>query len=222
MCEKHWCLWQAYECLSQDAKRAEFNLERRSSRCIECYRTPCATSNHLATTRGFLPRERSGQKTRQGFKDLRTRFSEEIQVIENCLRANKASTKEFPIFNTRKEHPIFNPSDYHFQGYPHQRTERFTRSPRAFTTWRQRHNQMARWGNLTPQSLNLDPHLDHWSPNFLISVCRPNLLISVSLEQRIPYTRLMFMSFLVQQSSIWHRTIMMHYTQIYIYIYFFG
>ncbi|XP_058203187.1 uncharacterized protein LOC131317656 [Rhododendron vialii] len=127
-------LSEAYECLSQDAKRAEFNLERRSSRCIECNRTPYATSNHPATTRGFLPSERSGQKTRQGFKDLRTRFSEEIQVIENCLRANKASTKEFPIFNTRKEHPIFNPSDYRSQGYPHQRTEGFTRSARAFTT----------------------------------------------------------------------------------------
>ncbi|KAH7859248.1 hypothetical protein Vadar_033620 [Vaccinium darrowii] len=129
---------EAYECLSQDAKRAEFNLERQSSRCIECNRGPYASSNarsnHSAATRGFLPTERSSQKNKHGFKDLRTRFSEEIKVIENCLRATKAATKEFSSFNTRKEHPIFNPSDYRFTGYPHQRTEGYTRNPRAFTT----------------------------------------------------------------------------------------
>lgn len=42
---------------------------------------------------------------------------EESRVIEDCLEASKSNT---PIFGAiRKEIPVFNPSDYLSQGYPH-------------------------------------------------------------------------------------------------------
>ncbi|PSR85097.1 Chaperone protein like [Actinidia chinensis var. chinensis] len=108
---------EAYGCLSEAKKRAEFNFQRQNSYCSECNRI----GPHAAKTKGVFPTQKlRSQKIIQGLKDLRARFAEEIRVIENCLKAT--STKESPIFNPREDHPIYNPSEYLSRGYAQQRT----------------------------------------------------------------------------------------------------
>lgn len=71
----------------------------------------------------------------RGLKDIRDRFREETKVIEKCLKTNSvnaSSRKESVLFGQpdcllrssslragHKESPVFNPSDYAFDGYPH-------------------------------------------------------------------------------------------------------
>lgn len=68
--------------------------------------------------------------------DIKERFKGEAKVIENCLSAAAASRKESLLVNpssnlfqnrhrNQKETPIFDPSDYLFQGYPHLRNRMF-------------------------------------------------------------------------------------------------
>ncbi|KAL6955890.1 hypothetical protein U1Q18_047486 [Sarracenia purpurea var. burkii] len=121
-------MFDAYACLSDNTKRAQFNSARRNNHCNECSsRIRHAPATTAAKIRGLLPTERlSSQKLMQGFKDLRARLEEEIQVIENSLRGARgakaaSSTKESPIFNPKKDHPIFDSSDFLFRGYPHRR-----------------------------------------------------------------------------------------------------
>lgn len=67
---------------------------------------------------------------------MRDRFKEEAKVVDNCLRVNSMSRKEPTLYNGdtvdylhrskslhrfEKETPVFNPSDYLYQGYPHMR-----------------------------------------------------------------------------------------------------
>ncbi|KAK9288961.1 hypothetical protein L1049_017432 [Liquidambar formosana] len=134
---------EAFGCLSDNVKRRAFDLERRKNFCIECNKIPFKTCNPptssiAAKLNGLNPADRSrSSKILRGLKGIRDRFKEEARVIENCLRATAASGKESPLFNhpsdclfkgsyfnqgTRKESPIFNPSDYLFPGYPHLRT----------------------------------------------------------------------------------------------------
>ncbi|KAJ7955157.1 DnaJ domain-containing protein [Quillaja saponaria] len=133
---------EAYTCLSDKAKREAFDLARRKNFCFECNRIPyttgkefenCNASRFKAWNRTNLSRS---CKLWRSLKDIRERFREEAKVIENCLRSNTASRKESPLFNPseyllrsnsqprfQKESPIFNPSDYFYQGYPHMRTQ---------------------------------------------------------------------------------------------------
>ncbi|KAA8548975.1 hypothetical protein F0562_000659 [Nyssa sinensis] len=151
---------EAYACLSDDAKRRAFNLERRNSFCNECNRVPYSTCNppinsNAAKIKGLFPAGRlKSNKFLRRLKDIRTRFKEEVTVIETCLRANTTSRKElpisnpsrkeFPIFNpSRKESPVFNPSDYVFEGYPHHRTCIY-KKPESF------------WCRTTPEMFNFE------------------------------------------------------------------
>ncbi|XVF38777.1 hypothetical protein REPUB_Repub20aG0131100 [Reevesia pubescens] len=138
---------EAYSCLSDNVKRRAFNSERWTYFCIECKRIPYsnANSNHsskLKAAQDPTNCSRSG-KVVQGLKDMRDRFTEEIRVIENCLRVNSLSRRESPLFNPsnnlcqskvkhksqRSETPIFEPS--HFQGYPHLRSQVY-KKPESF------------------------------------------------------------------------------------------
>ncbi|KAM5568885.1 dnaJ-related protein rsp1 [Rosa sericea] len=133
---------EAYSCLSDHENRRAFDLERWSKFCFECGTIPYTTyktpSNAKASEhKGWNPTSRSRScKVIKGLKDMRNRFREEARVIENCLRANNAASRnESSLFsppsyvsqsnsNPRlsRETPVFNPSDHVVQGYPHLRT----------------------------------------------------------------------------------------------------
>ncbi|XP_022760611.1 pre-mRNA-splicing factor cwf23 [Durio zibethinus] len=142
---------EAYTCLSDNVRRRAFNLERWKYFCIECNRIPYSSGNSLANSQhSSKPKvqdpmnfSRSGRVV-QGLKDMRDRFKEEIRVIENCLRVHSLSRRESPLFNpsnnlcqseikqkSQRETPIFEPSDYLFQGYPHLRSQIY-KKPESF------------------------------------------------------------------------------------------
>ncbi|KAL4271153.1 hypothetical protein GQ457_13G014460 [Hibiscus cannabinus] len=114
---------EAYACLSDNAKRRVFNIERWKHFCHECNRIPY--SNDISQ------RSKSGKFLRN-LREIGDRLREEIRVIENCLRMNSMSRRDFPSTNKvyelnkqERETPVFEPSDYMFQGYPHLRGQIF-------------------------------------------------------------------------------------------------
>ncbi|KAJ4830711.1 hypothetical protein Tsubulata_048439 [Turnera subulata] len=132
---------EAYSCLSDNAKRGAFNVERCKKFCIDCNRIPYTPNpTKLGSNWNRVQRE---------LKYNRNRFKEETEVVENCLRVNAAARKESPVFNpsdylfqsntrqrAQRESPIFNPSDY-FRGYPHTR-DRFYKKPEDLTYWQRK------------------------------------------------------------------------------------
>lgn len=91
-------------------KRGAFDSERWKLFCRDCKgipytTTPCNPSSHSSPSK-LKP-------LMQDLRDIRDRLKEEARVIENCFKTNAAS---------REESPLFNPSDYQFQGYPHHRS----------------------------------------------------------------------------------------------------
>uniref|UniRef100_F6H6V8 J domain-containing protein n=1 Tax=Vitis vinifera TaxID=29760 RepID=F6H6V8_VITVI len=111
-------LLRAYACLSDDVKRRTFDSERWRSFCRDCNRIPYTACNPSANSgsaklKPLNPTNWSRYyKVFRGLRDIRDRLKEEARVIENCFKTNAASREEFPLFN---------PSDYQFQGYPHHR-----------------------------------------------------------------------------------------------------
>ncbi|KAL9410239.1 hypothetical protein AB3S75_044076 [Citrus x aurantiifolia] len=138
---------EAYTCLSDTAKRRAFNLERWKKFCIECNRIPYTSCKSPVNSRAskykaWNPAAWSrSYKILRNLRDIKERFKEEAKVIENCLSA-AASRKESLLVNpssnlfqsrhrTQKETPVFDPSDYLFQGYPHLRNRMFIK-PQSF------------------------------------------------------------------------------------------
>ncbi|XP_008438915.1 uncharacterized protein LOC103483872 [Cucumis melo] len=138
---------EGYGCLSDNVKRRAFDLDRKNKFCPDCntipYRnfTSATNLNALNIFGGFHNNIHGG-----GLRDMKERLREEANVIENCLRANNSSsTTETSLFNppgcnmfhhrNYKETPIFNPSDYVCQGYPHFRT-RIHPKARSFRCFR--------------------------------------------------------------------------------------
>ncbi|KAL1810980.1 hypothetical protein ACET3Z_021045 [Daucus carota] len=75
-----------------------------------------------------LKRFRSNKNSNE-MNDIKAEFKEEAGVIEQCLKINGASRKEFPSFNSlTKEIPVFNPSDYLAHGYPYYRSRNYTKA----------------------------------------------------------------------------------------------
>ncbi|KAK6913735.1 DnaJ domain [Dillenia turbinata] len=117
---------EGYSCLCDDNKRRAFDLERWKSSSIECNELPApySTCNFesyptASNLNGLHPNDRlRSDKARRGLKDFRDRLKEEIRVIENCLKANTASRKEFPLFNPESM----------FEGYPHHRTRLYKKA----------------------------------------------------------------------------------------------
>ncbi|TXG71663.1 hypothetical protein EZV62_000242 [Acer yangbiense] len=138
---------EAYTCLSDSAKRRAFNLKRWKDFCIECNKIPytnCKLSpiqpTHSSKHKAWKPANwpSKSYKFLRNLRDIKERFKEEARVIEHCLSSTTtttASSRQEPSLvhpsenlfrsNTldriRKESPIFDPSDYIFQGYPHLR-----------------------------------------------------------------------------------------------------
>lgn len=116
--------FQAHACLSDKTKRKSFNSERWKNFCKECYKKSqfMSSGNHcnFRNQRAFYPTEQQAKSDRMmnTLKEVQNRLREECGVIENCLRANKASRKEFPIFNPSKQ-LLYSP------GYPHYQTRVF-------------------------------------------------------------------------------------------------
>ncbi|CAI9779742.1 unnamed protein product [Fraxinus pennsylvanica] len=120
---------EAYFCLSDSSRKAAFDSERKNSFCSECSRPPSRRKDEVEGI--SYPGRKNFNGIIQRMKNLRTRLEEEATIIEKCLKANAASKGEFPVFGAKTESPIFNPSDYQFQGYPHQRANNYTK-PESF------------------------------------------------------------------------------------------
>ncbi|KAL0368194.1 UNVERIFIED_CONTAM: Chaperone protein DnaJ [Sesamum calycinum] len=120
---------EAYYCLSDNGRRAAFDLERKAISCCECSTVPRTNSElprhtNVKIQTPYQEPLRFNQIHRR-IKELRTKLKEEATIIEKCLKTNAITSKrETPNINaTRgKETPVFNPSNYQYKGYPHNRT----------------------------------------------------------------------------------------------------
>ncbi|KAL2244298.1 dnaJ homolog subfamily C member 21 [Sesamum indicum] len=120
---------EAYYCLSDNGRRAAFDLERKTISCSECNTIPRTNSELLRHTNVKIQTPykeplRFSQINRR-IKELRTKLKEEATIIEKCLKTNAiTSRKDSPNINAtrEKELPVFNPSNYQYKGYPHHRT----------------------------------------------------------------------------------------------------
>ncbi|CAN6726530.1 unnamed protein product [Malus baccata var. baccata] len=145
---------EAYSCLSDDAKRRVFDLERWRRFCSECGTITYTTTHHNSPStanpnpsshhKPYNPTNSRPCKVTKGLKDVRNRFREEVRVIESCLKANAAAgtpgkqsssslftpPAAFDAFQSRfpRESPVFNPSDHKVQGYPHLRARIYEKS----------------------------------------------------------------------------------------------
>ncbi|KAK7264668.1 hypothetical protein RJT34_32278 [Clitoria ternatea] len=149
---------EAYACLSDAANRNAFDSERYKHFCYVCKRIPYTSSNVPGNSGGsgfrawdIISRSRSFKFLRN-IRDIRERLRDETKVIENCLRTNSMSRKESPPHNPvglihrskslhsfEKESPVFNPSDYLYQGYPHLRSHIYKNNS---TFWYLQRNSM--------------------------------------------------------------------------------
>ncbi|KAG5101364.1 hypothetical protein AAZX31_17G028500 [Glycine max] len=174
---------EAYACLSNAAKRKAFDLERCKHFCFECKRIPYTSSNVPGNSSGsvfkawnMITRSRSFKLWRN-IRDMRERFMDEAKVIENCLRTNSMSRKESPPYDSagflhrsksmhrfEKETPVFNPSDYLYQGYPHLRSNIYKNSS---TFWYLQRNSMLH--NEKGGALHASPVFDVKSRNLFAS-----------------------------------------------------
>lgn len=155
---------QAYSCLSDTVQRKAFDIKRWRSFCFECLNANLANPNTSKHKAWSAPSGWRSHKILRSLKDLRDRFREETRVIENCLKTNAAaSRKATSLFGpsscllrsnshsgSHKECPIFNPSDYVFEGYPHIRSRVYKKPDNNF------------WFLQTRQVLNCERSRGKW------------------------------------------------------------
>lgn len=125
---------QAYFCLSDNARRAAFDSERK--RTISCNMKIPSTGNDPSRTNVKIRKpdqetfSRSNNRVQRRMKELQSKLRDEATIIEKCVIANATASRR-EVLNasgTRSETPIFNPSGYHHDhhqyqgsyGYPHQ------------------------------------------------------------------------------------------------------
>ncbi|KAL3820142.1 hypothetical protein ACJIZ3_006047 [Penstemon smallii] len=106
---------EAYFCLSNDARRAAFDSERKkNTSCSECNKNPYITNNNTTNIKISKSHQECSRYNRikKRMNELRTKLKDEATIIEKCLIV-KSSVR-------RTESPVFNPSDYYqYKGYPH-------------------------------------------------------------------------------------------------------
>ncbi|XP_059280753.1 uncharacterized protein LOC132034422 [Lycium ferocissimum] len=121
---------QAYVCLTDEAGREAFETDRRNHICPKCSiksseKTP-RHGNVAKVAKTFPPTDKAWPVSRsisRRVKELKARFMEEVAVINTCLKAKSSpatySMNQPQTFTRQNEIPIFNPSNYELQGYPH-------------------------------------------------------------------------------------------------------
>lgn len=124
-------LLQAYECLSDKAKRNAFNSQRWSNLCKECYRR-YRSMEHVHRQRCWQSTgQASSYKVMNNLRQMQKRFREECEVIESCMRANQSYWKESPVFSPY-EQLLSSP------GYPHSREATTLEKPMSSSHWQAR------------------------------------------------------------------------------------
>ncbi|XP_021725048.1 uncharacterized protein LOC110692346 [Chenopodium quinoa] len=108
---------QAYNCLSDEAKRISFNLERLRNHCTQCSRIPHNTnpthnSNTSSSNSSNSTKNSKFYKLQQHCRAIRDQLIHEAKVIESCIRVHQ---------RPKNEYPVFDPSSYTHSGYPHMR-----------------------------------------------------------------------------------------------------
>ncbi|XP_055818366.1 uncharacterized protein LOC129887326 [Solanum dulcamara] len=123
-------LYQAYVCLTDEASREAFETDRRNHICPKCSiksseKTP-RQRNVAQVVKTFPPPDMERTVSRsisRRVKELKARFTEEVAVINTCLKAKSSlstySMNQPQTLTRQNETPIFNPSNYELQGYPH-------------------------------------------------------------------------------------------------------
>ncbi|KAK9076063.1 hypothetical protein SSX86_004396 [Deinandra increscens subsp. villosa] len=112
---------EAYACLSDEAKRLDFDVKRWNNLCKECMKTPQSRTKVKGSSSSSHSSVRSrSKKISTRLKEVKARFMEEAGVIEKCLKANAK------VDVLDKQIPVFDPNDYgrNDQGYPHFRVWR--------------------------------------------------------------------------------------------------
>ncbi|XP_076906713.1 uncharacterized protein LOC143562926 [Bidens hawaiensis] len=130
---------EAYACLSDKAKRLEFDVKRWDNLCRECIKMPQSRTKVKGSISSPSDRSRS-KKISARVKEVKARFMEEARVIEKCLKANA----KVDVFN--KQIPVFNPNDCGNKGYPH------------FRVWRCNELKKSKWLNRTFVFENQEQH----------------------------------------------------------------
>ncbi|CAL9064785.1 uncharacterized protein LOC135679297 [Musa acuminata AAA Group] len=121
---------EAYECLSDKAKRNAFNSQRWSNLCKECYRRS-RSKEHVHRQRCWQSTgQASSYKVMNNLRQMQKRFREECEVMESCMRANQSYWKESPVFSPY-EQLLSSP------GYPHSR-EATLEKPMSSSHWQAR------------------------------------------------------------------------------------
>ncbi|XP_020243572.1 uncharacterized protein LOC109821828 [Asparagus officinalis] len=102
---------EAYECLSDEARRKTFNSERKINFCKDCHRK----SQQSTSKKNHKDAPRTKQnKFLRALKEVQNKLKEECKVIENSLRVKEASRD--------MGSPLFDPSHrLQFPDYPHYR-----------------------------------------------------------------------------------------------------
>ncbi|KAG8372916.1 hypothetical protein BUALT_Bualt12G0116800 [Buddleja alternifolia] len=109
---------EAYFCLSNNARRAAFDSERKKNiSCIKCNMILYPTSNPPKVYQETSRFDRVQRRMRE----LRNKLKDEAVIIEKCLMSN-ARASSVNANGIRTETPVFNPSDHQNKGYPHHRT----------------------------------------------------------------------------------------------------
>uniref|UniRef100_A0A8R7Q9R8 J domain-containing protein n=1 Tax=Triticum urartu TaxID=4572 RepID=A0A8R7Q9R8_TRIUA len=109
---------EAHACLTDKARRRNFDAERATAFCAACHdraraaTTPCAPTRRRASDR----RTPASSEATQALREVQNRLRDECRVIDGCLRANAAGARR------RQSFPLFDPSDrQRFPDYPHAR-----------------------------------------------------------------------------------------------------
>ncbi|KAK9076074.1 hypothetical protein SSX86_004407 [Deinandra increscens subsp. villosa] len=172
---------EAYACLSDEAKRLDFDVKRWNNLCRECMKTPQSRTKVKGSSSSSHSSDRSrSKKISTRLKEVKARFMEEAGVIEKCLKANAkvdVLDKQIPVFDPndygrndqgqwRRIHdssPLqtFRPSFASDQGYPH------------FRVWRCNELKNSKWLKKRFKFDNQEQQMKvkHDSP---IYECKPN------------------------------------------------
>ncbi|KAJ8445014.1 hypothetical protein Cgig2_029208 [Carnegiea gigantea] len=118
---------QAYKCLSDEARRTSFHLERWTNLCRECISNRTYNADQKAKASSTPTRHRHrhlspSDNILQQFRAITEQLEEEVRVIQSCIRIHRSSGHKYPVFD---------PSNYAHLGYPHIRRHHYVYCDRS-------------------------------------------------------------------------------------------